>query len=434
MKKKFYVALFLILLTLPLTAAGNKEKEDSRNIVTTACRASYANEEWYNKMNADFEKETGIHVDIQPTPGNDDDHVMKVNVDLLAGSDIDVIQSLGAKTYQNRVRAGFFQPLSKLMKDNSTDVNDVWGNNIPYEMDNEFYGIPQKKEVYCVFYNKDLFDEANIPYPQGPWTWAEYVETAKKLTDEEKGIFGSYMQPDNPWQYMPAKQKDIDLYTDEGKCNFNSPEFKDAVKWYYDLGNTYKIQPSIKNMLSENVSWNYYALAGDHLAMFPQGNWFTRLLNSQSDYPRDWKYGVAPLPSAGENGNNNLTSMSYASINKNAAHKENALIYVTWLGKNQWKYEGGIPALATLSEKDKEAVFGPIADASNGQVTTEDLYNSFIGNGMGNVNSDILGEVSSEYNAIVIEELQKYFMDLQNLDTAMKNIENRVNEAIKNVQ
>ena len=434
MKKKLFILSLVLLISLPLFANGKAESKDEENVVTTVCRASYATADWYNQMNLDFEKETGIHVDVSPTPGNDDDHVMKVNLDLLAGGDIDVIQSLGPKTYQNRVRAGYFVPLNELVKDAGVDAEQIWGTNIPYETDGNYYSVPLKKEVFCVLYNKDLFDGANVPYPSGSWTWDDYLAIAQKITDADKGIYGSFILADNPFQFIQAKQQGAALYTEDGMCNFNNPQVREAVQFYYDLGNKYKVQPSVSEMQAENVSWNYYAMEGDHLAMFPQGNWFTRLLNSQSDYPRDWKYGVAPLPSAGENGNNNLISMAYSSINKNAKHKDAALKYVLWVGQNQWKYEGGIPALASLSEEDKAEVFGPVAEASNGQVTIDDLYNSFIANGMGNQNSDILGDVSSEYNAIVNEELHKYFMDLETLDNTLENIETRVNEVIENVK
>jgi ABC-type sugar transport system, periplasmic component len=435
MKKSFLVLLAAVLLSSLVFAGGASEKpaQASEKVVTTVCRASYANEEWYNKMNADFEKETGIRVDVQPTPGNDEDHVTKVNVDLLAGGNIDVIPTLGPKTYQSRVEAGFFAPLADVAKAHGLDVKAIWGGNVPYEADGNYYAFPTKQELYCVFYNKAIFDAAGVPYPQGPWTWDEYVETAKKLTDPKKGIYGSFMNADNPWQYLPARQSDEPLYKEDGTCNFDTPEFRAAVKWYYDLGNTLKVQPSVAELKAENASWNYYALAGDHLAMFPQGNWFTRLLNSQSDYPKDWDYGVAPLP-ANEGGKNNLVSLGYVSVNKNAAHPEEAAIYAIWLGQNQWKYEGGIPALATLTEEQQNQVFSGIAEASHGQVTVSELYENMINTGLAATPGDIVGTAAEEYNTIVREELQAYCMDLQSLDKTMANITSRANEAIANAK
>jgi multiple sugar transport system substrate-binding protein len=168
--------------------------------------------------------------------------------------------------------------------------------------------------------------------------------------------------------------------------------------------------------------------------MFPQGNWFVRLLNSQKDYPRSWKYGVTQLPSTGADGNNNLVSQAYVSINKNAAHPKEALTYMLWIAQNQWRYEGGIPALATLTPEQQNAAFSAVASASDGQVTVSNLYDAMLDNGMGVVDSDIVGTAATEYNNIVKEEVSSFCMDLQSLEDTIAHIVSRVNDAIKSAR
>lgn len=437
---KKFITLFILVAFVcsALFAGGSTEtasatKKSDAKVVTVVCRASYANEEWFKNMNAAFEAETGIHVDVQPTPGNDADHDSKVNIDLLAGGTIDVIPSLGPKFYYDRADAGYFVALDELLAEKGVDAKAIWGSYLPYSDDGHFYAVPYKQELYCTFYNKNLFDQAGVPYPSGAWTWDDYYETAKKLTDKSKGIYGSYMSAENPWIMIQAKQKNIPLYKEDGTCNYDDPAFAEALQWTNNIQEQ-GYQMPVSEIKSENASWNYYAMAGDHLAMFVQGNWFTRLLNSQTDYPKDWDYGVAPTPSAGEDGNNNLVSMGFYSINKNAAHKDTALEYVLWLGQNQWKYEGQIPALASLTEEEQNKVFSAVADNSHGQVTVNDLYENWMNTGMGVAESDIIGVAADEYNRIVNAEAEAYFLDLQSLDVTIKNIVSRVNEAIKNAQ
>lgn len=126
--------------------------------------------------------------------------------------------------------------------------------------------------------------------------------------------------------------------------------------------------------------------------------------------------------------------MGYYSVNKNAKNPDGALEYCLWVGQNGWKYEGQVPALASLTEEEQNQVFGSIASASNGQVTANDLYEAWINTGLGAVESDIIGEAANEYNRIANEEAQAYCMGLQTIETTITNICNRVNEAIKNVQ
>lgn len=439
MNKRIVLTAVALSAASMMFAGGTKETAPetsgaTQKVVTTVCRASYADEQWYTTMNADFEKETGIHVDVTPTPGNDDDHDAKVNVDLLAGGTVDVVESLGPKNFTIRNEGKFFMPLKDLVANAGVDATALWGANLPVDKNGEYYGIPFKQEMWCVYYNKDIFDAAGVPYPSGSWTWDEYVATAKKLTDKTKGIYGSFMQSDTQYMYLPACQKKVPFYKADGTCNFDDPEFSKAISWYKNLSASDGIQMSVSDLNVENASWNYYALAGDHLAMFMQGNWFVRLLNSQKDYPRNWKYGITQLPSAGPEGNTNLVSQGYVSVNKNAAHPKEALTYALWIAQNQWKYEGGIPALAKLTPEQQNAAFSSVAEASDGQVSVDELYNALLNNGMGVTDSDIVGPSATEYNSIVKEEVSSYCMDLQSLDDTITHIVTRVNEAIKNAQ
>ena len=437
MKRMMLVAALMLLAVTSVFAMGGGEtsaESEYDRIVTTTVTATYLNETWFNTMNADFEAETGIHVVVQPVPGDEDEYKAKINIDLMGGSTVDVVETLGPKDYSRQVSAGFFMPLNEAVEEAGIDPYSIYGANLPVEDDGNYYALPFKQEMYCIFYNKAIFDEAGVPYPEGPWTWDEYVETAQKLTDKKKGVYGSFMNADLPWMYMPAQQLAVPFYKEDGSCNFDDPVFKEYAEWFKYISNDLGVQPSVAELEAENANWNYYALEGYRLAMFPQGNWFTRLLNSQEDYPKDWNYGVAPLPSAGEGGNNNLVSLGYVAINKNAAHPEEALTYALWIAENQWKYEGGIPAFATMSEEDQQLAFGSIAEASHGQVTVDDLYQNLINTGLGSVSSDIVGTAAAEYYNIVKEELSSYNMDLQDIDTAIANIVTRVNEAISNAE
>ena len=436
MKKMLLAAVMFLAVASVFAMGGGETSAESEydRIVTTTVTATYLNETWFNTMNADFEAETGIHVVVQPVPGDEDEYKAKINIDLMSGSNVDVVETLGPKDYSRQVSAGFFMPLNEVVEAAGIDPYELYGANLPVEDDGNYYALPFKQEMYCVFYNKAIFDEAGVPYPEGPWTWDEYVETAQKLTDKSKGIYGSFMNADLPWMYMPAQQLAVPFYKEDGSCNFDDPVFREYAEWFKHISNELGIQPSVAELEAENANWNYYALEGYRLAMFPQGNWFTRLLNSQEDYPKDWDYGVAPLPSAGEGGENNLVSLGYVAINKNAAHPEEALTYALWIAENQWKYEGGIPAFATMSEEDQQLAFGSIAEASHGQVTVDDLYQNLVNTGLGSVSSDIVGTAAAEYYNIVKEELSSYNMDLQNLDTAIANIVKRVNEAIANAE
>lgn len=51
-----------------------------------------------------------------------------------------------------------------------------------YAFNGGTYGLPREYPRMLIFYNKTLFDDANIAYPQNGWTWEQFRQTATKLT------------------------------------------------------------------------------------------------------------------------------------------------------------------------------------------------------------------------------------------------------------
>ncbi|MBV7330479.1 substrate-binding domain-containing protein [Chloroflexi bacterium TSY] len=55
--------------------------------------------------------------------------------------------------------------------------------------DGKWYGIPRGGTGnQIVYYNKEMFDDAGVPYPEDPkWTWDDFLETAQALTRDTDG-------------------------------------------------------------------------------------------------------------------------------------------------------------------------------------------------------------------------------------------------------
>jgi len=120
-------------------------------------------------------------------------------------------------------------------------------------------------DIHAFFYRKDLFEEYGIPYP--PKTWAEVIEAAKKLTldtdgDGEIDIYGFGMPAaeiawlfqseliqsiiQNGWDGYYACPRD-----GEGHFITNTTECYLALKFIYDLWNTWSVAPGINGLMPE---------------------------------------------------------------------------------------------------------------------------------------------------------------------------------------
>ena len=80
--------------------------------------------------------------------------------------------------------------------------------------------VPAFIDNLAVVYNKKIFDEAGVPYPSDDWTWDEFLATAAKLNDKDKGIAGfgwpGTGDEDTTWRIWPLVwQSGGDVVNDE---------------------------------------------------------------------------------------------------------------------------------------------------------------------------------------------------------------------------
>ena len=152
-------------------------------------------------------------------------------------------------------------------------------------LDGKHYGIPFATNCTALFYNKDMFDEAGIDYPDENTTWDDFHEMAKKLTKD--GVYGFGNAATN---------------TDEGTFQ--------CLQWLYTAGGSYTdIEAgadaySLMQEMIEDGSWakdcvnwtqsdvNNNFMAGN-LAMQQNGPW--QIPGIEKNAP-DLNYGVTVLP------------------------------------------------------------------------------------------------------------------------------------------
>lgn len=64
-------------------------------------------------------------------------------------------------------------------------------DSLAYKYQGKTVAYAAANEILLLYYNKDMFDKAGVPYPPNAldkaWTWDEFVATAKKLTVDKKG-------------------------------------------------------------------------------------------------------------------------------------------------------------------------------------------------------------------------------------------------------
>ncbi|MBI3974417.1 MAG: sugar ABC transporter substrate-binding protein [Chloroflexi bacterium] len=168
--------------------------------------------------------------------------------------------------YWNRVRwsqtlirrEGTLVDLLPLMKRDKITQDDFWPSAVnAYSYKGAFYGLPTSASSNAVYFNKNHFRQAGVPFPdelekQGKWNWDSLLDAAKKLTrvdsatSEKRYGFnrpsGLVLSVQYMWQNGGKPFSD-----DRTQCLLNSKESVGGVQFITDLVLKHQVTPTVEN-------------------------------------------------------------------------------------------------------------------------------------------------------------------------------------------
>ncbi|WP_439744595.1 ABC transporter substrate-binding protein [Bacillus pseudomycoides] len=210
-------------------------------------------------------------------------------------------------------------------KDPDMKLDDFYQGLFNYSsIDGKLYGMPAGFTTRVIYYNKKLFDKANIPYPKDGWTWDEFVDTAKKLTDASNKQYGFALRPE-PDTY------DLQGFIWSNGSSFVSEDGK-QIKGHMNSPETIEVMKSFQSMLKDKTAvlvGGKNQQSGDDifkagkLAMWESGIW---PLEGFKDAKID--FGTVEPPAFKGKPVKGLVGTSAVSIAKDAKHKELAWEFV----------------------------------------------------------------------------------------------------------
>lgn len=79
--------------------------------------------------------------------------------------------------------AGVLMDLTEFLEENADIKTALGGMEAAFKDDNGQFGLPYQCNVQGIFYNKELFDKAEVAYPTDETTYDEFIEMIGKLKD-----------------------------------------------------------------------------------------------------------------------------------------------------------------------------------------------------------------------------------------------------------
>ena len=379
------------------------------------------------------EKYPDIKAVYNVVPDNND-KMTKLDVLAMGGGEVDVMTLSDGDQFL-RMQNGILAPVDEFIEADGMDMEELYGSHAEWaKYDGKYYGLPLRVSIEGVFYNKDMFDEAGIPYPTSDWTYDDYIEIARQLVQGEGAnkVYGTYLHTWNcEWNGIGC-QADL-YYTEDGKCNFDNAAFRKALEVRKMLDEE-GVQQSYDEINALNAFPNS-AFLGGKCAMAVVGSWLVRDMKDKDNFPFDFNVGWVNMPkyddSVGDNPVN--STVSILGIPATSKNKEAAWKFMRFYAEEcavDIAAQGNVPCYQMEHNEELIETFleGSGLDLEYGQMMfSPELthYSCKIGAPPQSY------ATSAQYDMLANEEIQAYFGGGQDLDTTIANIVEKVNEMLE---
>ncbi|MGP4042082.1 ABC transporter substrate-binding protein [Gracilibacillus sp. D59] len=439
LKKCLWLIVMLVTLCVFTVACSNDNKDDNGNgegessssegiieLEFMGWEASPLETESVKKGLEKFMSENpNIKVTYTPVP-NEQYHSKLLT--MLAGSSAPDVFFLGAEEYRDFQSRDVLMDLTDtLAEDPDLSLDDfIDSSKQIMEIDGSVFGISSTTVSPVLYYNKDLFDEANIPYPPSnpneAWTWEEFRDVANQLTiDEGDTQFGVYGL-ENLYNNIPlVLGNGGDVWAEDGSLALNSDATSEVWEKVKQLRYEDGASPAAQTL--ENIGMNAsQMLQTGRVGMIIEGSWALQELATMG-----FPVGVAALPKIGEKAMTHGQAHLH-SVWSETEHPEAAWKLVKFLSSEEYQLDLIREGLWMPNRIDMYSEEG-IKEWHDESIHPEGFLELAPFFKDAQPYPFALGTKIAVRDAI-IEEMEQYFNDDKSLEDALDNIDTRSSEAL----
>ena len=383
--------LLAALILLPLLAACSPASAPvSEPVTITFVVVTFP---WLSSQSADYERlaetfhEANLHTNVQVKSfGFEDLPEGLANADFLTDPEwgVDVVVT-SADYFPGLAQQGLLRELQpSLEADLALQGEDFYAPVLDaLRWQGHVYGLPTELDPWVMFYNQDLFDAADVPYPSGDWHWNDFLETARALASNpglERFAFGSWGAQVTPFVYQNGGTV-VDDPVGPALATLDDPATVEAIRWYVNLALVEGVMPTPAELAEYTTGVgrrHTIVMAGDEAdkaasqaradldQAVADGNvamWMGRLSERGGRWQRwDFRWGIVPLP-AGRRAAT-LAGVQACFITAHSEHFDQALQWVDYLTR-QPVLHGGLPTRrsATMADAARAQLGQEVEDA-----------------------------------------------------------------------
>jgi multiple sugar transport system substrate-binding protein len=251
---------------------------------------------------------------------------------------------------------GVLENLDPYIEAAGYDLSDYWPALLESAMlDGSVYGFPRDISLEVLYYNKDIFDEVGVAYPDESWTWDDLLAAAEELTVVEgtgRVTRHGLAMEGGKYQLWIGQNGGaiLDDMRNPSRCTLDEPAAVEAITFFADMMNN--------NLAMRDANLSQ---AGGDAAVFANGQAAMIIQNASrvsafNEAGLNYDVAVVPIPEGGQrsaSAGGAAWVMSAAANNKDAAWT-----FLSWLqsteGGQQLYTESGeiFPALQSTARSE----------------------------------------------------------------------------------
>jgi multiple sugar transport system substrate-binding protein len=264
----------------PATQAPAKEEPKAPEVQAADIRLTawgdVTDKQVYDAIVEDFAAEMPeINVTVEQYPGG---YYDKIQANFAAGSSADVIYFQGW-SWQPFADNNVLKPLDEFITADSAQSMwpDIENYRINTARDGKTYMSVADTGSCVMFYVKEVFDKAGVPYPTNDWTFDDFKEIVQAVTFEEDGIkYYGYAQA-HGWN--GSYLRNIHWMRKDGVLEWDRVEEPTEAKWLQDEiidGLQFVVVDTIANGWSPSpdvIEGGGVTTSSGRVAMNVEGSW-----------------------------------------------------------------------------------------------------------------------------------------------------------------
>ncbi|WP_379162133.1 ABC transporter substrate-binding protein [Paenibacillus sp. sgz5001063] len=417
-------------------ASGSAEKTNLR-LYTYGTEEAY---NWKHTLEAYEAANPGVTIELVQLSekGDTQEAFKKLDLEAASSAQMDILMFSDAAGYAQRIALGMAEPLDDYIAKDGFKVEEDY--KVDTHLDGKVYALPGKFNPWYVLLNKDNLDEAGLTVPTD-WTWDDFADYAQKLTKGEgaQKRYGTYFhgpQAGGWMEFLKLKMENqpqnSEFLKADGTSNLDDPNFKATLALRLRMEKEDKSAVPYSDMISQKLAYRTQFF-NQSASMILIGSWMNTEIGGTEKVPLNFNVAVAPFPKNNAGDENGLTPVTtdYVSVAAKSKNKEAAYKFVRWYTTEGQLVQGkNIPAWSKVTSDQVEGIIDTILAGTKNpeKVDKKSLVDTLVASKA----SAIIPPATyqAEVYKAINEEYEKMILGEQDVDTTIKNSQDRVNKII----